>query len=199
MTKGKSQKQVKAKVKAKGGEKGKGKPQNVESLAERKRKVKKALEYLISSDSEATLSSSSSDEESSSESEEEYVIDDGGRDRTKKKNTQAAQYAPAAQYPPAEMGPPSAPPGEYDYEEQRAHSKDYFYRHVLREQYPDRLKIKPNRLFDADDCDLLATLEARQHALKYHYLQADFCNATGRMLPLALLREQVQSARPRSS
>ena len=189
MTKGNAQMKAKAKGKGKSGQKEKGKAKKGGSRAEKKRRIKKALEYLIASDSEASFSSD--DDESTSESEQE----DGEAARNDAgKKARAAQPAVVE-----EEKEPADPVNGYDHEEQRAYSRDYFHRHVLREQYPDRLKITPDRAFSADDCAILANLEARQHALRYHHLQADFCNATGRMLPLDFIKAKVESARPRLS
>ena len=194
MTKGNAQvKEATARSRGKGkGDDGKAKENRkyAASKAEKKRRIKKALEYLVSSDSEASFSSDEDESTSESEQEDDEVVRNNGAAEKARATTQEAAVKEKEA---------SEPLNEDDYEEQRAYSKNHFYRHVLREQYPDRLKIKPDKAFSADDCAILANLEARQHALKYHYLQADFCNATGRMLPLALLREQVQSARPRSS
>ena len=229
----------KTQTKVKATPKGKGKDKDeyvIESLSQRKRKFKKALEYLSSTDYVYTFASSSdeesdddegdesseeesseeesseeessevdsseedsSEEESSSDSSDEYITK---RHRGTKQKTRATKHAPRPARlpaPPSTELEPAGPSRPYSYEDEQAYSKNFFHRHVLSEMYPDKLKIKPNRAFDADDCALIANLEARQHALKYHYLQAEFCNVTGRMVPLEALRDTIESARPRKS
>ena len=194
MTKGNAQvKEATARSRGKGkGDDGKAKENRkyAASKAEKKRRIKKALEYLISSDSEASFSSDEDESTSESEQEDDEVVRNNGAAEKARATTQEAAVKEKEA---------SEPLNEDDYEEQRAYSKNHFYRHVLREQYPDRLKIKPDKAFSADDCAILANLEARQHALRYHPLQAEFCNATGRMLPLDFIKAKVESSRPRLS
>ncbi|KAI0408245.1 hypothetical protein F4802DRAFT_458923 [Xylaria palmicola] len=54
--------------------------------------------------------------------------------------------------------------------------------------YPDRKALRPDRFYSESDCRVLAGLEARHRALKWLHIQADFRNATGRMVEADMLR-----------
>ncbi|RYP42415.1 hypothetical protein DL767_000337 [Monosporascus sp. MG133] len=138
----------------------------------RKRKGRKIVLYIPDSDS--SESSEENEESTPSGSDEEDQKDEKPEDAAKEEDH---------------------PPLPFNFPEEHARSKEYFYRHVLRGLYPDRLRIEPDGEFwSADDCAILATLEARQRALRWEHLQSEFHNATGRMVPLDLLKAKVESA-----
>ncbi|RYP48874.1 hypothetical protein DL769_011151 [Monosporascus sp. CRB-8-3] len=172
--KGKQQQQEKGKDKSKReGDEGNNEKKK-KKKKKRKRKGRKVVLYIPDSDS-----SESSDENeesaSSSGSDEEDEKDEKPEDAAKEEDS------------------PSPP---FDFPEEYARSKEYFYRHVLAGLYPDRLRIEPDgKFWSADDCAVLATLEARQRALRWQHLQSEFHNATGRMVPLDLLKAKVESAK----
>ncbi|RYP77130.1 hypothetical protein DL771_001420 [Monosporascus sp. 5C6A] len=146
---------------------------NKRKKKKRKRKGRKVVLYIPDSDSS----------ESSEENEESGSISGGDKkDEKDEKPEDAAKEDDSSSVP-------------FDFPEEHARSKEYFYRHVLAGLYPDQLRIEPDGEFwSADDCAILATLEARQRALRWERLQSEFHNATGRMLPLDLLKAKVESA-----
>ncbi|RYP01164.1 hypothetical protein DL764_006287 [Monosporascus ibericus] len=136
----------------------------------RKRKGRKVVLYIPDSDS----SESSEENEESASSSGSDVQDEKPGDAAKEDDYSSSPF---------------------DFPEEHARSKEYFYRHVLRGMYPVQLRIEPDGEFwSADDCRVLATLEARQRALRWEHLQSEFHNATGRMVPLDLLKAKVESA-----
>ncbi|KAI0977416.1 hypothetical protein F4678DRAFT_13816 [Xylaria arbuscula] len=64
----------------------------------------------------------------------------------------------------------------------------YFYDTVHVERYPDQKLLRPDRFYSESDCRILAGLEARYRADKWLHIQADFCNATGRMVDGSILK-----------
>ncbi|GAW12711.1 hypothetical protein ANO14919_020810 [Xylariales sp. No.14919] len=67
---------------------------------------------------------------------------------------------------------------------QRRHIYDTLYGQM----YPDQKLLRPDRFYSESDCRVLAGLEARYRANKWLYIQADFCNATGRMVEGEILK-----------
>ncbi|RYP48052.1 hypothetical protein DL768_005974 [Monosporascus sp. mg162] len=182
----------KAQEKAKGGDGAKGKQQQQQEKEKdkskregddsnskkkkRKRKGRKVVLYIPDSDS--SESSEENEENASSPGSDE-------EDEKDEKDEKPEDAAKEEEY--------SSPP--FDFPEEHARSNQYFYRHVLGRLYPDQLRIEPDGEFwSADDCAVLAILEARQRALRWEHLQSEFHNATGRMVPLDLLRAKVESA-----
>ncbi|RYP91453.1 hypothetical protein DL770_002392 [Monosporascus sp. CRB-9-2] len=166
--KGKQQQQEKEKDKSKR----KGDEGNNNKKKKRKGKGRKVVLYIPDSDS--SESSEESEGSASSGSDEEDKKDEKPEDAAKEEDSSSLPF---------------------DFPEEHARNKEYFYRHVLGGLYPDRLRIEPDGEFwSADDCAVLATLEARQRALRWEHLQSEFYNATGRMVPLGLLKAKVESA-----
>ncbi|KAI1111094.1 hypothetical protein F5Y14DRAFT_464995 [Nemania sp. NC0429] len=64
----------------------------------------------------------------------------------------------------------------------------YIYDTLYGTMYPDRKTLHPDRFYSESDCRVLAGLEARYRANKWLYIQAEFCNATGRMVEAEILR-----------
>ncbi|KAI0866266.1 hypothetical protein F4860DRAFT_215509 [Xylaria cubensis] len=64
----------------------------------------------------------------------------------------------------------------------------YIYDTLHGEMYPDQKVLRPDRFYSESDCRVLAGLEARYRANKWLHLQADFCNATGRMVEAEILK-----------
>ncbi|RYP24463.1 hypothetical protein DL765_000483 [Monosporascus sp. GIB2] len=165
--KGKQQQQEKEKDKSKreGNESNSNKKEK-----KRKRRGRKVVLYIPDSDSSE-----------SSEENEESASPSGSDEEDEKPEYTAEEEDSSSR--------------AFDFPEEYARSKEYFYRHVLAGLYPDRLRIEPDGEFwSADDCAVLATLEARQRALRWKHLQSEFHNATGRMVPLDLLKAKVESA-----
>ncbi|KAI2643535.1 hypothetical protein GGS21DRAFT_542308 [Xylaria nigripes] len=64
----------------------------------------------------------------------------------------------------------------------------YVYDIVQGEMFPNQKVLRPDANYTESDCRILAGLEARYRAQKWLQIQADFCNATGRMVDEQLLR-----------
>ncbi|KAI8951321.1 hypothetical protein F4801DRAFT_294248 [Xylaria longipes] len=64
----------------------------------------------------------------------------------------------------------------------------YIYDTQYGELYPDQKVLRADRFYSESDCRVLAGLEARYRANKWLYIQADFCNATGRMVQAEILK-----------
>ncbi|KAI0514425.1 hypothetical protein F5B22DRAFT_647737 [Xylaria bambusicola] len=71
-----------------------------------------------------------------------------------------------------------------EYYESRRYQADTVYAQM----YPDQKTLKPDRFYSESDCRVLAGLEARYRANKWLHIQADFCNATGRMVEAEILK-----------
>ncbi|KAI0426161.1 hypothetical protein F5Y09DRAFT_345948 [Xylaria sp. FL1042] len=68
----------------------------------------------------------------------------------------------------------------------------YLYDTMYSEMYPDQKVLRPDRFYSESDCRVLAGLEARYRANKWLYIQADFCNATGRMVDGKILKAKFE-------
>ncbi|KAI0546873.1 hypothetical protein F4679DRAFT_398945 [Xylaria curta] len=64
----------------------------------------------------------------------------------------------------------------------------YIYDTLYGGMYPDQKVLRPDRFYSESDCRVLAGLEARYRANKWLHIQADFCNATGRMVEAEILK-----------
>ncbi|KAI8625336.1 hypothetical protein F5Y19DRAFT_489657 [Xylariaceae sp. FL1651] len=64
----------------------------------------------------------------------------------------------------------------------------YHFDSMLGDLYPNQKVLRPDRFYSESDCRVLAGLEARYRANKWLHIQADFCNATGRMVEAELLQ-----------
>ncbi|KAJ8127809.1 hypothetical protein O1611_g5827 [Lasiodiplodia mahajangana] len=64
----------------------------------------------------------------------------------------------------------------------------YLYDTVYGRMYPDQKIIRPDRFYSESDCRVLAGVEAHYRTNKWLYIQADFCNATGRMIEAEILK-----------
>ena len=88
-------------------------------------------------------------------------------------------------------GPQAAPPPP------PPTSSAHFYEHVLASQFPPRRGFAADSAWSAQDCRILAVIEAKYDALRYQQYQSDFFNATGRMVPAYLIRAKMdRDARP---
>jgi hypothetical protein len=70
----------------------------------------------------------------------------------------------------------------------------YFYDNVQHGMYPNQKVLRPDRFFSESDCRVLSGLEARFRANKWLHIQADFCNATGRMVDAEVLKRKFYEA-----
>jgi len=66
----------------------------------------------------------------------------------------------------------------------------YFYDNVQHGMYPEQKVLRPDRFFSESDCRILSGLEAKFRADKWLHIQADFCNATGRMVDAEVLKRK---------
>lgn len=156
----------KGKGKSKSGGKSKKAATKSNSKPHTKSKSKKEKNRNVDSDS----SSNSDDEEEGEEEEEEEDKEEGEEEQD---------------------GDEEAEDPEAEYWAQRHFIYDTLYGNM----YPDQKALRPDRFYSESDCRVLAGLEARYRANKWLYIQADFCNATGRMVEAELLRAKFYEDR----
>lgn len=72
--------------------------------------------------------------------------------------------------------------------------KRYMYKHIDRILYPSTISPEPDEYFTQRDCDVLAAIDSKYKQGKYLEMQANFCNATGRMIPLGIIRDKCERA-----
>ncbi|KAI1260488.1 hypothetical protein F5Y18DRAFT_254784 [Xylariaceae sp. FL1019] len=77
---------------------------------------------------------------------------------------------------------------EYDLAAEIQDSRRYQYDNMFSWMYPDQRRLRADRFYSESDCRVLAGLEARYRANKWLNIQADFCNATGRMVEGEMLK-----------
>ncbi|KAI0120136.1 hypothetical protein GGR51DRAFT_554170 [Nemania sp. FL0031] len=114
---------------------------------------------------------------------------DSKSESKKKKNKKAASETSASD-PDPESGSDSdskSSSNEEEKEEEDAVAeywaqRRYLYDTVYGQMFPDQKVLRPDRFYSESDCRVLAGLEARYRANKWLHIQADFCNATGRMV-----------------
>ncbi|KAI1853418.1 hypothetical protein JX265_012709 [Neoarthrinium moseri] len=81
---------------------------------------------------------------------------------------------------------------ETDSEEERAAHKSFIYHEYLSELYPDQKTYMPDKFWTANDCKTLAVIEAKYEALKHKHIQAEFFNATGRMISTEIIKHKLE-------
>ncbi|KAI0157232.1 hypothetical protein GGR57DRAFT_60558 [Xylariaceae sp. FL1272] len=77
---------------------------------------------------------------------------------------------------------------EYDHAAEIQASRRYQYDNMFSWMYPDQKRLRPDQFYSESDCRVLAGLEARYRANKWLHIQADFYNATGRMVEGEILK-----------
>jgi hypothetical protein len=60
--------------------------------------------------------------------------------------------------------------------------------------YPPAVTLKPDAQWSQADCELLAMLDSRHSINRWLELQAGFYTATGRMVPVELLKAKMDEA-----
>jgi hypothetical protein len=80
-----------------------------------------------------------------------------------------------------------------DSEAEHLHQKGYIYEQVYKPQFPPMptraAKMPtPDKHWSAEDCEVLCMIEAKHEGLKWHHMQAEFFNITGRMVPVELMK-----------
>ncbi|KAI1753479.1 hypothetical protein F4782DRAFT_496484 [Xylaria castorea] len=88
----------------------------------------------------------------------------------------------------SDSGPNSGSSSDDDPESEYWAQRRYIYDRLYGGMYPDQKVLRPDRFYSESDCRVLAGLEARYRANKWLYIQADFCNATGRMVEAEILK-----------
>ncbi|KAI1351762.1 hypothetical protein F5Y01DRAFT_324835 [Xylaria sp. FL0043] len=68
----------------------------------------------------------------------------------------------------------------------------FLYDTMLGDMYPDQKVLRADRFYSEIDCRMLAGIEARYRANKWLHIQADFCNATGRMVAAEILKAKFE-------
>lgn len=70
----------------------------------------------------------------------------------------------------------------------------YLHDHIYKDMYPAEIQPKPDAYFSRQDCDLLATIDSKYKKSRWLEMQANFYNATGRMIPLEAIRRKCECA-----
>ncbi|KAI1809596.1 hypothetical protein GGS20DRAFT_595927 [Poronia punctata] len=153
-------------------------------------------------------SSSSNGEESDSEPEPVVVVVEkkkkrrsSKRGRSKSNTKTKKREASPEPEPEPELEPEPEPehvlpynpsynynPVEEDFTTEYWAQRQYIYDTLHSTRYPGQKLLRPDRFYSASDCRVLAGLEAKYRADKWLHIQADFCNATGRMVAADVLR-----------
>ncbi|KAK6216235.1 hypothetical protein LQW54_003809 [Pestalotiopsis sp. IQ-011] len=81
-----------------------------------------------------------------------------------------------------------------DSEGEREEQKRFLYHEYWSELYPKQKTYEPDRHWTEGDCKVLAVIEAKDEALKYKRMQADFFNATGRMVSEEIIKHKMQKS-----
>lgn len=80
----------------------------------------------------------------------------------------------------------------FDHEADREEQKRFLYHEYWSEMYPDQKLYEADKCWTEGDCKVLAVIEAKDEALKYKRMQADFFNATGRMISEEVIKYKMQ-------
>ncbi|PHH81173.1 hypothetical protein CDD80_5 [Ophiocordyceps camponoti-rufipedis] len=85
----------------------------------------------------------------------------------------------------------------YGWPEQARQDSRYLHNHIRRDLYPSEINPEPDEFFGEHDCDVLASVHSRHEQAKWLEMQANFVNATGRMIPLWVFRDKCEAAKRR--
>lgn len=66
--------------------------------------------------------------------------------------------------------------------------------HIDSVLYPSTIFPEPDEYFTQRDCDVLAAIDSKYKQGKFLEMQANFCNATGRMIPLGVIKDKCERA-----
>jgi hypothetical protein len=83
---------------------------------------------------------------------------------------------------------------DFDHEAEREEQKRFVYHDYWSELYPDQKTYAADSHWTEGDCKVLAVIEAKDEALKFKRIQADFFNATGRMISDEIIKFKLQQA-----
>lgn len=81
---------------------------------------------------------------------------------------------------------------EFDHEAERQAQKQFLYLEYWSELYPAQKTYQADKFWSKADCKTLAVIEAKDEALKFKRMQAEFFNATGRMLAEDIIKHKMQ-------
>lgn len=77
---------------------------------------------------------------------------------------------------------------------EKHHQMRYLHDHIYKEMYPAEIHPQPDAYLSQRDCDLLATIDSKYKRSRWLEMQANFYNATGRMVPLEAIRDRCERA-----
>lgn len=83
---------------------------------------------------------------------------------------------------------------DFDHEAEREEQRRFVYHDYWSELYPDQKTYAADSHWTEGDCKVLAVIEAKDEALKFKRIQADFFNATGRMISDEIIKFKLQQA-----
>ena len=135
-------------------------------------------------DKEQAGKSEKSAKKDDSLSHQKHKPEGNGESREKGKGKPASR--------PSSTSESSLDEGEHedDLYEQRA----YLRHHIHASLYPVRLTLEPDAAFSASDCEVLARVDAKYHAGRWLEMQANFYGATGRWVPLHIMRAKCEAS-----
>lgn len=79
----------------------------------------------------------------------------------------------------------------------RQNGLQYLHNHVYRGLYPNVIDPEPDDFFGEHDCAVLAAMDSEYKRSRYLEMQANFYNATGRLVPLHMIRDRIDRAEER--
>ncbi|KAI9158799.1 hypothetical protein HJFPF1_06797 [Paramyrothecium foliicola] len=77
---------------------------------------------------------------------------------------------------------------------ERRRQDRYLRKHIWSRLYPSSVRPRPDDYFDEADCAVLAAVHGRHTHARWLEMQANFYNATGRMVPLDVIRARCEGA-----
>ncbi|KAK3181085.1 hypothetical protein K4F52_007626 [Lecanicillium sp. MT-2017a] len=70
----------------------------------------------------------------------------------------------------------------------------YWLKHISSNLYPPYVELEADACFSQRDCEILKTLDSQYRKCRWLEIQANFYNATGRMIPLERIRTKLEQA-----
>ncbi|RGP60699.1 hypothetical protein FLONG3_10755 [Fusarium longipes] len=94
-----------------------------------------------------------------------------------------------------ESGNTSDSPSQLGYDDaERRQQMDYLYNEIYGDMYPADVHPNPDARLSQRDCEILATIDSKYTRSRWLEIQANFCNVTGRMIPLEAIKDKFERA-----
>jgi hypothetical protein len=123
----------------------------------------------------------------------EHDSDDveSGRDKGYKKRSRAQKRPMPCRSLSYESSSSSVETDSVDSEEEQ---QLYLQEQIRNHLYPPYLSIEADDHFTRRDCEVLATIDSKMKRGRWLEMQANFFNATGRMVPISVFRDKCEAA-----